>query len=309
MIKNLIYLNEEKLYSFSSQLFEGVTEFILNEETLEREDSENVKGRLASGKIIADVIKETSRSTKKKFLHDHSFNIFEKRLIDDKRILEVNDDTPYESVKFSISDYSFVRIKSKAFFSDANEIISVFDSFNELGEQIVKSQLRDENAIIEYKHLKSNIKDKDSAIEKEFLAQYNVKLKALEGSLRQPKIWKDSLIYMLNFTAKDTLQIHQSINEVLFTSILNPECLREDVTSLMKKYSRLTQKEFTILGLVSQEKINDTLPPPINIPDEDTGMRARLRAIAATLVGLDAISNGLSKNEVIVEPIAIYTEL
>lgn len=30
MIKNFIYLDEEKLYSLSSQIFEGVTEYVLN---------------------------------------------------------------------------------------------------------------------------------------------------------------------------------------------------------------------------------------------------------------------------------------
>jgi len=38
MIKNFIYLDEEKMYSLSSQLFEGVTEYVLHESSIENDE-------------------------------------------------------------------------------------------------------------------------------------------------------------------------------------------------------------------------------------------------------------------------------
>ena len=81
MIKNFIYLDEEKMYSLSSQLFEGVTEYILNDSTSSTEGSEEQKGPVGSGKILGDILKNSERSTEKKFLNDYSYFIFEKKTI------------------------------------------------------------------------------------------------------------------------------------------------------------------------------------------------------------------------------------
>ena len=37
-IKSFIYLDDYKMYSFSSQLFEGITQYILKEESLASEE-------------------------------------------------------------------------------------------------------------------------------------------------------------------------------------------------------------------------------------------------------------------------------
>lgn len=61
--KNLIYLDEEKMYSISSQIFEGITEYILNEEREVVDKSETQKGPIHSGKVLADVLKKENSST------------------------------------------------------------------------------------------------------------------------------------------------------------------------------------------------------------------------------------------------------
>lgn len=54
MIKNIIYLDEAKMYSMSSQIFEGVTEYVLNEVSSTHEDTEEQKGPVGSGRVLAD---------------------------------------------------------------------------------------------------------------------------------------------------------------------------------------------------------------------------------------------------------------
>lgn len=51
MIKNFIYLDEEKMYSLSSQLFEGITEYVLNESSSEQSDSEEQKDLLEAEEL------------------------------------------------------------------------------------------------------------------------------------------------------------------------------------------------------------------------------------------------------------------
>ena len=102
MIKNFIYLDEEKMYSLSSQIFEGITEYVLNESGTSNQDSESQKGPVGSGKILADVIISTSKATEKKFFHDHSFTLFENHLMEQNRVLDISStSTTLETVSYT----------------------------------------------------------------------------------------------------------------------------------------------------------------------------------------------------------------
>ena len=92
MIKNFIYLDEEKMYSLSSQLFEGVTEYVLNESSSEQGKSEEQKGPVGSGRVLGDILKNSERNTEKKFLNDYSYTIFEKKLLEEELVLIVSGD-------------------------------------------------------------------------------------------------------------------------------------------------------------------------------------------------------------------------
>jgi hypothetical protein len=51
-IKSFIYLDEYKMYSISSQLFEGLTEYVLTGEKKSFSESEQQKGTFFSGKLM-----------------------------------------------------------------------------------------------------------------------------------------------------------------------------------------------------------------------------------------------------------------
>lgn len=65
MIKNFIYLDEEKMYSLSSQLFEGVTEYVLNESLSGKVESEEQKGSVGSGRILGDILRNSEKKQRK----------------------------------------------------------------------------------------------------------------------------------------------------------------------------------------------------------------------------------------------------
>lgn len=311
MIKNFIYLDERKLYSFSSQLFEGVTEYVLREEELEKQDTEESKEGITSSRMIADAIRETSKSTEKKFLHDHSFNLFEKELEKQSKILDINAQSNTDEILAALDDYSFIKIKSTILMSDVDEIVNILSNFNEIGENLEVITMQTELEIIEAKHTKTNIKDKDKAIESEFYKTYNIKQQALDKGTRQPKIWQSALTNMIELNAFNALQFHQQMHDILFSSYIEKSYLREELTSIKRKYSRLTEKQFTILGLICHgPNVKDKQEHPLNKISEDiVDMKSRLRAMATSMVAVEDFSYGREENEVIIEPIAIYTEL
>ena len=62
-IKSFIYLDDYKLYSLSSQMFQGFTEYIISGSTASMSEEESQKGTFASGKMMSDILKKEKTST------------------------------------------------------------------------------------------------------------------------------------------------------------------------------------------------------------------------------------------------------
>lgn len=69
-IKSFIYLDEDKMYSISSQLFEGMTQYILQEETDGLNDVNSQKGNFLSGRFMADMMFQSRSKSEMRNLHD-----------------------------------------------------------------------------------------------------------------------------------------------------------------------------------------------------------------------------------------------
>lgn len=121
MIKNIIYLDEAKMYSMSSQIFEGVTEYVLKEVSSTQEDTEEQKGPVGSGRVLADAMMLSERSVEKRFLHDHSLALFETRLAELDLVHHVSAPVANELA----IEKSFVRVSARANFIDAAKITSM----------------------------------------------------------------------------------------------------------------------------------------------------------------------------------------
>ena len=79
-IKSFVYLDEYKMYSISSQLFEGLTEYVLSGKKSEYAKSEEQKGKILSGNLMGEILVKEQSSTEKKYLHDYAYNLFENKL-------------------------------------------------------------------------------------------------------------------------------------------------------------------------------------------------------------------------------------
>lgn len=59
-IKSFIYLDEYKMYSISSQIFEGITDSLVNYQESTTGQTEKQKGPIDSGRIMGDILKSES---------------------------------------------------------------------------------------------------------------------------------------------------------------------------------------------------------------------------------------------------------
>ena len=186
MIKNFIYLDEDKMYSLSSQIFEGITEYVLNENSSDNQESETQKGPVGSGKVLADVIISSSKATEKKFFHDYSFTLFENHLVEQGRVLDLtNSALSLDELKASITDISFIKIKAKSTFNDVNKITELFNEFNTIGEALAHmgaiERINELNAELALLKQQTPNKHKKSQLETEYKKLTNLKTLAKEG--------------------------------------------------------------------------------------------------------------------------------
>jgi hypothetical protein len=305
MIKNFIYLDEQKLYSFSSQLFEGITEYFLNQQGCEHTEEESQKGKLTSGRVIADVVKEAASSTTKKFLHDHAFNLFEAELLKNDLLLDVSSkDITFDEI--CLSNKSFIRIRSKGKFVDISEIQQLFIHFNEIGKAIATSLMSDELQELD-KLLAINKNSKEA---KELQSQLNkaVRENIAESQLCLPKVILDGLDTIIEqFFGSKLVYFKQFVNNVEYSSCMDPQHLRESIQAICKKYARKTAKEFVVIATICHS--HNTQDSDVKELPEDSTLLSHLVGLAENLYEIEQIFGSKGENEIIIEPIAIYTEL
>lgn len=304
MIKNFIYLDEQKLYSFSSQLFEGVTEYYLNQHSLENTDEETQKGSIASGRAIAEAVKEASTSTTKKFLHDYSFSLFEAELVNSGKLIDVATES-YTHADICNSNKSFIRIRCKGKFVDMKEIQELFRHFNEIGDAIANAHLTPQYQELEKLKAENRNGPKTKLAQSE-LDKLVRHIKS-NSELTLPKQILEGLDTIIEQFGDDIVRFQQVVGDVEYSSCLAPEYFRDSIKAVYRKYSRKTAKEFVVLGTISHS--HGTQNVDIKDVPDSAPFLTHVIGLAENLYDLEQVFGSKGDNEIIIEPIAVYTEL
>lgn len=305
-IKSFIYLDNNKMYSLSSQLFEGITQYILREKADTVEEEHSQKGELLSGKLMADMIMQKDAKSEMKYLHDFAFNLFEQELVTRGLLYDVTNKTSIEDLR----DKGIVRIKGKIIFEDFEKILYTLEHFNEVGRSVGELTIQDsikslyeieKNASTKDREQKNRVNQRIKQIRKEFDAGLEE-----QGLMIDEKL-KNNLYNVLKFGYRDTYEIMMSMedNDLFYTASINQDNLKETEQSLISKYSRLSEKEFTLIGIVSQCG-NNRAKVPIILGNE---MKNTTLNIIDKIAGVEEQFNGRAENECIIDPIAIYSEI
>lgn len=306
-IKSFIYLDENKMFSISSQLFEGITKYILQEDTTSYEEQNEQKGQFLSGRFMADMMFQGTVKSEMKYLHDFAFNLFEKELISRGLLYEVKSTDDIASLR----DKGFVKITGQILFSDYGKMRDTIEHFNELGRAFGEiqfggiSQEMDE-AIKQNNQIKDREKkNKQNQAIKAVKSRIDEYLK--EAGLILSDQYIKNLSTIMQYGYRDNYEIRLNIpeSELYCTAIINHTYLKEPEQILVSRYSRLTEKQFTIIGILTQVGNDKTelLQPTGN------DMKNATQGFTTQIANIEEQFNGRCTNEFIVDPIAIFTEL
>lgn len=321
-LRSFIYLDNYKMYSISSQLFEGLTEYIVRTENKTQKEEENQKGPIGSGRVLADIIEKNTNETEKKFLHDFSYNLFEDTLIGDKRVLELDINNISEKIS-TISDFSFVKITGNVVFNDLKTIEDTIRNFNKIGEAFgyITHKEAYDSEIENAKKTLNTIKDRNQKAKATavFKSQTDFKKVLREQGLNLEDDFLKNLAYILDFGYNQQFEVQLPIKSgedfYLFSAQLKRENLKDDEVSIIKKYSRETEKEFKLFGIVTQRLTEESKKEifeslKINQIDSATpNMKEVLMNVVSQLTNLEKTFTGKMNYEYVIDPIALYIEI
>src|SRR6195952_5813727 len=257
-IKSFIYLDNYKMYSISSQIFEGLTEYILKSETNSKIENDTQKGTLGSGRVLADIIESNSTSAEKRFLHDYGYTLFEDALLESGKVIQITNENIQTEI-FKINDFSFIKVTNCVAFNDAKMIEELIGKFNEVGIAITtlsnKSHISEKNDI---NNIINNITDRNQKHKAKQIVNNLTSIKniAKESGLQMDEEFLKQLKFLLNYGYSGQFEVQipffNDDENHLFSCILNRELLLENENDIIKKYFRETEKKFTVFGIITQ---------------------------------------------------------
>ncbi|WP_428230884.1 DUF6414 family protein [Flavobacterium sp.] len=322
-LRSFVYLDNYKMYSMSSQLFEGLTEYIVKSETTNKREEESQKGPIGSGRILADIIEKDTNQTEKKFLHDFSYNLFEDALLKQNRVLELNKENIEENI-LKINDFSFVKISGNVVFNDLKIIEETIANFNKIGEALgyVTQKAKYDEEMAEAKKALNSITDRNQKAKAASMIKSQIDFKKYlkENGLNMDDAFLKNLAYVLDFGYNQQFEVQMPIrseNETfqLFSAQLQRENLKENEFSIIKKYSRETEKEFQLFGILTQKLTADSKQRifeelKINSDEiESPNMKEALMNMVSILTNLENTFTGKLNYEYVIDPIALYLEI
>ena len=312
-IKSFIYLDEYKMYSISSQIFEGITESLMSYQGSRTEKEEEQKGPIASGRVMADILKSESGTQEKKYLHDYLYTLFEEQLRKSGKILSLSTENIDEDIK-QIDDAGFIEVRGKVVFNDMNMIKSTMENFNQLGKALthitnfskieeVYQQLEKAGETIKDKNQKARFRQKQKGL-------INVEKMAKEQGLNVNKDFLEDLNFVLNYGFQEQFIVQMPIGPYTFSADCKRDDLRENEDSLIRKHSRFSEKEFVLVGTVAQSSRESVdSEDDTDVPQEPRHMKEAIMNMVEALFTIESSFSGKLANEIIVDPIAIYREL
>lgn len=322
-LRSFIYLDNYKMYSISSQLFEGLTEYIVRTENISKREEENQKGPIGSGRILADIIEKNTNETEKKFLHDYSYNLFEDALIKDNKVLEIDQNNIAEKIK-EISQFSFVKISGNLLFNDLKIIEDTINNFNGIGEAlgyITQKEAFDQEMRIINKDL-NKIQDRNqkSKVNSMMKSKSDFKKILKDLGLNMDETFLKHLAYILNYGYHQQFEVQLPIKSLenefyLFSAQLERNNLKDDEVSIIKKYSRETEKKFKLFGIVTQQlSVEDKNSIFKDFKDEqqyneNPNMKEALMNIISHVTNIETTFIGKMDYEYVIDPIALYMEI
>ena len=157
-----------------------------------------------------------------------------------------------------------------------------------------------------------SIKDRNqkSRLRQRLKGLENIEKLAKDQGLYQDPVLLKKLAFVLEYGFQDQFEVRMPIEPYVFSSNFNREYLRENEHLLVRKYSRLPEKEFILVGTIAQSSSKST---DYEIGDEGDyqfeHLKERIMYLVELLGIMESTFSGKLVNEIIVDPIALYHEI
>ncbi|ALG59458.1 hypothetical protein VM77_08795 [Citromicrobium sp. JL31] len=277
-------MNEQKLRSFNAQLFEGVTEKVVSSSGEHTQESEEQRGPLGSGRVLADIIRKSSNYSDHKFLDDYAYSLFEQRIWADDLVSE-----GYEPENAR----PFVSVSGRMLFGDNKRTRELLNSFNEIGLSF---------------HLIEKLQGEMNSTKRMSKSEKISEAKNAAGKgLQFNEDYVEAISTLFEFGFSDTLEAKIAADGVLYSAPIKRESLRDSEVEVIQRYSRISEKTFTLVGSVTQA---EEIESPVEFGASGAAtLREQILGFANAMREIEDNFFGRAGNEIIVDPIAIYTSL
>ena len=325
-IRDFIYVDVERLYSLYSQIFEGVTDQIVQSymDAASSGDTNVRRGPESNEVSIQAQVAEMSRRTENKFLYDHMYNLFEERV--SGTLLDVQGITGSNYLT-ALNRAFLVKIKGWAEVEDYNRLNVFMEKFNTIGEAIAYAGLGAEEGLKEaIETLEKNveeIRDRNTKAKAKSMVGKQTDKKALakkraetlglhqdEQALKNLNMFSE-FFYPQGFDI--TLVPKSDSDAVAYRGVLDKRWLRIQPDLLRALYGGYVESEWTMVGQITYLPGVDLPKTETAItssePEESPSMRDPYRNMfrsARVIERMFLESKG--RAEVVVCPIAIYKE-
>jgi len=286
-MRNFVYLDFDKLRSMSSQLFEGVTEYVLNRHASESEGHEEQKGPVRSGRTLADILRKTTSTSELRFLEDHAYALFEAELLE-RKLLTIIDRAALTPI-----DSAFVLVKSKMSLNDTSKVTRLLAEFNTIGEAIYR------------------VGNHDSLLKKglgKMPSDPEIRIRAKAEGMQLDQKFLDAIATVLNFGYQDFLEAQFELEGVLYSAPLKRDSLREREEMLVQKYARSSSVSFNVLGIITQQGVRAG-PIASEVTNQAASLKSAMKGVINSMMEIEENFTGQVANEVVLDPIAIYFPL
>ena len=128
IIRDFLYLDVDRLYSLSSQVFEGVAAHIVESFQSDNTKTTEVKGTF--GKRIGEEVAEAALRTENKILYDHLYNLLEDSL---KSVIIEPINLTKNNYRNILAKTYLVKVRGSIKISDYARLMHFLDNFNNIG--------------------------------------------------------------------------------------------------------------------------------------------------------------------------------
>jgi hypothetical protein len=322
-IRDFIYLDADRLYSFYSQAFEGIAERIVQSYIDRLASSERETPRLMQAAVVGSEVAEITARSESRVLHDHMYNQLEDRLAPSIR-------TPTgmtrENYRETLERGFLVKVSGTAEMEDWTRLEQITDKFNELGEAIAYSIAMSEEtkaAVASLTEIADGIGDRNQKAQaRQKIKQFaDVKTLAKQRGLHQePQLLKNLQLWVKMFRS-DIFEIGfkpaGTSDPIYFRAVLDKKFLRVSPPILRALYGSTVLAGWTVVGqitylpgegVLADKEMSQQDDAQPNDPDNPS-MRDPFRNMFAANRAFERMfSESMSRLELIMCPLAIYRE-